>query len=144
MSGGPRGPAPKPAAQRRRANKPESHGAAEPVVVGEAAPPPELGFEAHQMVSDLWEALVKSVEGQFFSAADWQRARLELYFVNSLLVGEKIGAQAWQAVQAGLSALLVSPADKRRAGIELKKATSDPDEDAAVVQLAQYQASLGA
>lgn len=144
MSGGPRGPAPKRESDRRRANKPESHGAADPVVVESVASQPELGFDAHSLVTDMWSALGKSVEGQFFSHADWQRARLELYFINEQLFAEKIGAQAWQAVQAGLSALLVSPADKRRAGIELKKAAADPDEEAAVVQLQQYREALGA
>jgi hypothetical protein len=69
----------------------------------------------------MWAALGKSVEGQFFSHADWQRARFELWFVNNLFASGRVGAQAWQAVQAGLSELLISPADKRRAGIELKK-----------------------
>ena len=45
---------------------------------------------------------------------------------------------AWGAVQSALNELLVSPADKRRAGIELQAAASDPDEDAAVLQLAKY------
>ena len=142
MPGGPRGPAPKRSDQRRRANKPESQGAAETTTAGAAGDQPELGFEAHQLVVDMWGALGKSVEGKFFSHADWQRARYELFFVNGLFESGRIGAQAWQAVQAGLSALLISPADKRRAGIELKKATSDPDEEAAVVQLEQYRAAL--
>ena len=34
--------------------------------------------------------------------------------------------------------MLISPADKRRAGIELK-AAADADEDAAVLQMAKYQ-----
>ena len=46
------------------------------------------------------------------------------------------------AEQTGLSELLISPADKRRAGIELRRAASDPDEDAAVVQMAVYQDKL--
>lgn len=137
------GPVPKPASQRRRRNTPASQGDAKDMTV-EVMPveQPELGFPAHVMVSDMWAALSKSVEGQFFSHADWQRARFELFFVNNLLYSERIGAQAWQAVQAGLSALLISPADKRRVGIELKKRTSDPDADAAVIQLAAYQNAI--
>ncbi|OBJ60247.1 hypothetical protein [Mycobacterium asiaticum] len=140
----PRGPAPKRESQRRRANKPESHGEAQPVVAGTASEQPaELGFAAHPLIVDMWNALGGSVEAKFFSAADWQRARLELWFANKLVRQRKaISAPAWAAVQAGLSELLVSPADKRRAGIELKKAAADPDEEAAVVQLAQYQAAL--
>ena len=39
----PRGPAPKPASQRRRRTKPESYGAAEPTVAGQADEQPPLG-----------------------------------------------------------------------------------------------------
>lgn len=139
----PRGPAPKRETDRRRANKPESHGAAETVVAGEAGPQPALGFAAHKLVTDMWSALAVSVEGQFFSAADWQRARWELWFANKLIRSRgRVSAPAWAAVQAGLSELLVSPADKRRAGIELKKASADPDEAAAVAQLDEYRARL--
>lgn len=141
----PRGPVPKRDSQRRRANKPESHGEAKSVVAGTAAEQPELGFEAHQLVVDMWAALGTSVEAKFFSAADWQRARWELWYANRLLKSRKpVSAPAWVAVQTGLSELLVSPADKRRAGIELKKAAADPDEEAAVVQIAEYRNALGA
>ncbi|MFV8317128.1 hypothetical protein [Mycobacterium sp. 23] len=106
--------------------------------------PDGLGFEAHPIVQKLWDVLGESAEAKFYSAADWQRVRLELYFASYTLSSEKISSMAWAAVQSGLSELLISPADKRRAGIELKPKTADPDEEAAVVQLAQYQASLGA
>jgi hypothetical protein len=140
----PRGPAPKREADRRRANKPESQGEAQTVSAEAGKRPDELGFPAHEIVGKLWEVLAESAEAKFYSAADWQRVRLELFYANYTLTSDKIGAQAWTAVQAGLSELLISPADKRRAGIEMKPQMSDPDEDAAVVQLAEYQASLGA
>ena len=66
--GKPRGPAPKPDSQRRRAQKPVSYGLAEPVVAGQAAQQPRLGFTAHKLVRDMWKALANSVESQFFSA----------------------------------------------------------------------------
>ena len=98
-------------------------GAAEPVLAGQSDEQPPLGFEAHELVVDLWAVLGSSVEGQFYSAADWQRARLEMFYVNGLLTGERpLTAPAWSIVQNGLSELLISPADKRRAGIELKPA----------------------
>ena len=53
----PRGPAPKPASQRRRRNKPESYGAAEPTVAGQGDEQPPLGFDAHELVVDLWAVL---------------------------------------------------------------------------------------
>ena len=97
-----RGPAPKPASQRRRRTKPESYGAAEPTVAGQADAQPPLGFDAHELVVDLRAALGRSVEGRFYSAADWQRARLELWFAHKVMtagagaVGESVvGGPAW-------------------------------------------------
>ena len=79
----------------------------------------------------------------FFSAADWERAAWELYYANELFEGRlKLTPVAWSAVQHGLSDLLVSAADKRRAGIELKAAAADADEEAAVEILASYQSKL--
>ena len=140
----PTGRPPKPDAQRRRANKPASYGLAEPVVAGEAAEQPEaLGFTAHQMITDIWKALATSVEGQFFSDADWQRARWELWYANGLMTGERqLTAPAWNAVQHGLNELLVSPADKRRAGIALRSQGVDADERAADAQIVKYKQVL--
>ena len=139
----PVGRPPAPESKRRRTNKPASYGLAEPVLTGKAARQPVLGFEAHSMVTHMWAALGKSVEGQFFSAADWQRARWELWYANQLFTRERqLTPVAWSAVQSGLNELLVSPADKRRAGIELKRAAGDADAAAAVDQIASYKAQL--
>lgn len=138
------GPVPKRESQRRRSNRPKSYGSSSPEVGGVAVGAPDLGIaDCHPMVLDLYASLTESVEGQYFSAADWQRARLECHFLNRTLMSDRIGAQAWQTIQSGLGALLVSPADKRRIGIELKAKTSDPDEDAAVASLDAYRAQLG-
>ena len=139
----PKGPAPALDSQRRRANKPESYGVAEATVAGHAGEQPDIGFDASPMVARMWAALDGSVEGKFFSVADWERARMEMWFLNEILTGAiDLTAATWQRVQNGLSELLVSPADKRRAGIELKKAAADPDEDAAVSQIASYKKKM--
>jgi hypothetical protein len=139
----PHGPAPKPAAQRRRYNKPVSYGAAEAVVAGQSAQQPKLGFTAHKLVRDMWKALATSVEGQFYSQADWERARWEMFYANGLLTGERpLTAPAWSIVQAGLSELLVSPADKRRAGIALQPPGPDADAVAAVAMVGRYRQAL--
>ena len=139
----PKGPPPADDDKRRRANKPASYGLAEPMTAGSAGIQPALGFDAHEMVTSMWRALENSVEGRFLSTADWERARLEMWFINQVLTGAvELSASNWQRVQNGLSELLISPADKRRAGIELKAAATDPDEDAAVSQLANYHSKL--
>jgi hypothetical protein len=91
----------------------------------------------------MWSALGRSVEGQFYSDADWQRARLEMHYVNQLLMGRRqLTPAAWSTVQSGLGELLVSPAVKRRAGIELKRAAADVDEQAASEMLGEYRQRL--
>ena len=135
----PTGRVPKPEGQRRRRNTPASYGLAEPVQAGQAGEQPELGYEAHPMIVSMWAALARSVEGQFYSVADWERARWELWFANQVLTGElDLSAKAWSVVQHGFNELLISPADKRRAGIALRS-TVDEDEKAAVHQVAEYR-----
>jgi hypothetical protein len=137
----PRGPAPKP--QRRRRNKPVSYGEAEPVVAGQADGQPPLGFDAPKLVLDLWSALGQSVEGQFYSAADLARARWEMWFTSSLMsAGVVPTARQWATVQHALSELLISPAAKRRAGIELRPQAANEDADAAVSMIGRYRQSL--
>jgi hypothetical protein len=141
----PGGPPPKRESQRRRENKPASYGAAVPETAEAGAKPAELGvLDPHPLITDLWAALGRSAEAKYYSEADWQRVRLELSYGNRLLTGGRIGSQAWAVFQNGLNELLISPADKRRAGIELKPPATDPDEEAAVLQIAEYQANLTA
>jgi hypothetical protein len=48
----------------------------------------------------------------------------------------------WAAIQHGLTELLISPAAKRRAAIELQAPSPDPDENAAVSMIGRYRQSL--
>jgi hypothetical protein len=100
----------------------------EPTVAGQGDEQPPLGFEAHELLVDLWAALGRSVEGRFYSAADWQRARLELWYANRVMTaGQVPSANQWTTIQRGLVELLVSPAVKRRAGIEVRRKGVDAD-----------------
>ena len=137
------GPVPKREGQRRRRNKPESQKYGLDTPQGASTAPETLGFDAHTLVESLWTELRTSVEGNYYSPADWQRVRLELFYINSTLMSEKIGAQAWTAIQSGMNDMLVSPAEKRRVGIELQGVKVDVDEDAAVAQMDDYRARLG-
>ena len=118
-------------------------GAAEPVLAGQSDEQPPLGFEAHELVVDLWEVLGSSVEGQFYSAADWQRARLEMWFADRVMRSDQVpSSNQWTAVQRGLDELLVSPAVKRRAGIELRRKGIDADVLAVDEMVDKYKRSL--
>ena len=132
-----------PESQRRRRNKPGSYGAAEPVLAGPADGQPPLGFEAHELVVDLSSVLGRSVDAQFYSAADWQRARWELRYANQVMAaGQVPSANMWTTIQRGLDELLVSPAVKRRAGIELRRQGVDADVVAAGEMVGKYKRSL--
>ena len=142
------GPAPKPPSKRRRRTPPVSYGGAQPITAPAASVHDrELGFDVpvHPLVAGLWTALQTSAESRFYSAADWERARFELWYANALLTsGKPIPGNAWAAVQHGLSALLISPAEKRRCAIELKPPVADSDEIAAVSMMSKYRDKLKA
>ena len=56
--------------------------------------------------------------------------------------GQVPSANQWTAVQRGLDELLVSPAVKRRAGIELRRNGLDADAVAAGEMVGKYKRSL--
>jgi hypothetical protein len=75
--------------------------------------------------------------------ADWQRARWELWYANAVMTaGQVPSANQWTTIQRGLDELLVSPAVKRRAGIELRRRGVDADVVAAGEMLGKYKRSL--
>lgn len=140
----PPGRVPKPESQRRRRNKPASYGAAEPTTAP-AAPQAErvLGIaDPHPLVQDLWDTVQSSCEAAFYSDADWQRLRWELWFANRVMsTGRQPSGHTWSAVQSGMNELLLSPAVKRRAGIEMKPDV-DADKAAADEQIVRYKQRL--
>jgi hypothetical protein len=136
---------PKPASKRRRRNVPTSYGAAKPVTAPAAKETDvrELGFDnPHPLVAQMWETVHRSCEAAFFSENDWARLRLELWYADHTMASGRPSANAWSAIQSGLNEMLLSPAVKRRAGIEVKPQTVDEDENAAVSMTARYQQKL--
>ena len=139
-----KGPAPKPADKRRNTRVPASWGAATPTE-GPAASAPPRGRaldidDPHEMVSRMWDVVQTSAEAAFYSEADWARLAMELWHADHVLKNPKgISPTAWQAVQHGLTEMLISPAAKRRGAIALKPVGPDPDREAAVVTMARYR-----
>jgi len=88
-----------------------------------------LGFE----VVEHWGAR----DGEF----DWVRLRLELWFADRVMASGQQSAKAWAVIQHGLNEMLLSPAVKRRIGIELLP-SPDEDENAAVSMIGRYRQSL--
>ena len=93
----------------------------------------------HPLIVGLWQTVQESCEAAFYSDADWQRLCLELWYANHTMASGRPSAQAWDAVQHGLSELLISPAAKRRSRIELRPSA---DADAAVSMIDKYRQSL--
>ena len=139
------GPAPKPASKRRRANGPKSYGAAEPTTAPAAhVQERELGIDdSHPLIADMWNTVQESSEARFYSEADWERLRFELWYANQAMRSNRpVSGHTWAAIQHGLTELLISPAAKRRAAIELKPPGPDTDAVAAVSMLGKYRQSL--
>ena len=88
-----------------------------------------------------WNTVQHSCEAAFYSETDWERLRLELWFANHTMASGRPSDQAWAAIQHGLNELLLSPAVKRRGGIELKRVV-DVDEYAAVSMVGGYRQAL--
>ena len=42
---------------------------------------------AHPFVQELWDTVQNSCEAAFYSEADWQRVRLELWHLNQIRTG---------------------------------------------------------
>ncbi len=138
------GPAPKPASKRRRANRPRSYGDAQPTTAPAAGPGTrELGIEnPHPLIASIWETVQSSCEATFFSEADWARLRLECWFADRTMASGRPSGSAWAVIQDAMNDMLLSPAVKRRVGIEVKRAVVDGDADAAVSMVGRYKQGL--
>jgi hypothetical protein len=127
---------PKPDSKRRRRKKPVLYGEAEPTTAPAAEPDEarELGIEdPHPLIASLWDTVRESCEAAFYAQADWQRLRLELWYANHTMASGQPSANAWSAIQCGLNEMLLSPAVKRRAGIELRPHGADANKAASLV-----------
>jgi len=101
-----------------------------------------LGIDnPHPLIASMWDTVQESCEAAFYSDADWERRRLELWFANHTMASGRPSGQAWDAAQHGLNEMLLSPAIKRRARIELKRGVDD-DADAAVSMVGRYKQVL--
>jgi hypothetical protein len=139
-------PAPNRDSQRRRRNRPASYGAAEPTTAPAAdrALARDLGIDnPHPLIASMWDTVQSSCESRFYSDSDWARLRFELWFANrAMCSGRPVSGHTWAAIQHGLNEMLLSPAIKRRASIELKRPGVDADAVAADEQIARYKTVL--
>lgn len=137
------GPPPKRSDQRRRVNKPVG------VQVVKAAaganitwPQPDPDWNP---IAQRWfEAIRTSGQVQFFEQTDVETAYFVAEMMHRNLSSGKVNGQLFSAVMSAMGDLLVTEGARRRARIELERASGeDPEEQAAVADFAAYQRKLG-
>lgn len=137
------GPPPKRSEHRRRANTPKSQQTAALVKPEGAVDAPPLDLtDVHPMAAALFESIAGSPEAQFFTPAVWQRARVHTLLLSNLLRADRPSANMYAALQSDWQALLISPAEQRRLGIEVQRVVADDDEAAADATVLDLKAKL--
>ncbi len=155
---GTRGPVGKRSEERRRRNKdgePTSADGAESVAV----PPADESW--HVIAKRWYESLEGSGQSEFYEPSDWAMAQIVAESISRDLneqvvaVPEKTGEPVYAKVPMkgaslsaylkAMTALMVSEGDRRRVGVELQRASTEPEETpAGVVALDEYRRELGA
>ena len=119
-------------------------GAAEPVLAGQSDEQPPLGFEAHELV--VGPVVGAGPVGPKGSSTPRRTGSVRDGNCGTpapvMTAGQVPSANMWATIQRGLDELLVSPAVKRRAGIELRRKGVDADVVAAGEQIARYKRVL--
>lgn len=154
---GARGRVPKRSDQRRRTNSPEPEKVELPpadVTV------PEPDGKWHEVAVAWYSSLKDSGQSKFYEASDWATAYLIAENISRELkpqvvsVVEETGEPVWASVPMkgatlgaylkAMSTLLVTEGDRRRAGVELRRASAAASavDHPAVAELDDYRARL--
>lgn len=152
---GQRGPVPKRSSQRRRQNKeskPEKAKAA-----SKKPKPPAAKADWHPIAKRWFGSLRRSGQSQFYEESDWAMAYLIAESISRDLKPQVVGVveETGEIVYAvipmkgaslaaylkAMTSLLVTEADRRRAGIELERevAAKPPDAKGRVARLDDYR-----
>ncbi len=102
-------------------------------------PVPDLGFDAHPLVVDMYESLKDSAQSRYYESSDWAFARLTMYAIDDMLKGKgdekRISPMMLASVNSMLSSLLVTEGDRRRVRIEIER-NKNNGEEGKVLQVA--------
>jgi hypothetical protein len=119
------GPPPKRDVQRRRVNPPAKGPADKATSDGMVRGPKLIG--THSAVGRrFWVALQSSGQAQFFEPSDWAAAELVVLAIDSFV--RKPSSMMLAAIQTGMTNLLVTEGDRRRARLELERLGSEGGE----------------
>jgi len=103
----------------------------------------ELDGEHSAMAKRFWEALRRSGQAQFYEESDWAAAELLVVAIDSFV--RKPSAMLLASINSGMSSLLVTEGDRRRARLELERegGGGEGDDDAGdVTKLDEYRRRL--
>jgi len=154
---GERGPAPKRADQRRRHTKASDQ--PDKLEIEGSVEAPDVDENWHAVAKRWYESLADSGQSHYYEPSDWAMAYMLAESMSRDLepqvvaVPEKTGEPVYAKVPMkgaslaaylkGMTSLLVSEADRRRANIELQRFTPTPDpekeEAAKVATLDEYR-----
>lgn len=143
---GTRGPIPKRSDQRRRTN---DTGDVTKAAAGKQARRPPVNGHWHPIAKRWYLALADSGQVVFFEPSDWAHAYFVAEAMSRLLTAKKFSAQLFAALDSSTTRLMVTEGDRRRLRVELEREKagaegSDPDHDAAVTSMHEWQAKVGA
>jgi len=90
----------------------------------------------------LWRAAKVSGQARFYEATDWAMLYWYMDLITELMNSPKRTAGKIQVIQAGLSDLLFTEGDRRRAGLELSRPSSQELQSAGVEELDKWRKTL--
>lgn len=141
---GARGPVGKRSDQRHgHRTKAEKDSVTKVPVDGGALAAEEPDESWHPIAQRWFRSLGESGQRVFYEASDWATARYLAEAMSRNLEAGRFSAQLFAAVMSGMSSLLTTEGDRRRARVELERAVAtDADEEAAVAALDEWRSRL--
>ena len=135
-----RGPVPKRSDMRRRKNSP---GTEQVPTDNQPVEAPALRPGLHPLAVAWYNALTRSGQARFYEPSDWMHAQILAEAIHEYVHATRGKAALLNGILTGSTALLCTEGDRRRLRIELVKGGEvDPDEEAAVLAIADYQQRL--
>lgn len=153
---GARGPTPKREAERRRRNKTSKP---KTVEVPGTIDQPEPVEDWHPIAKNWYISLAQSGQAQFYEPSDWQLAQIlaeamsrdlkpQPFWIGSKddgqfeMIDQPMKGASLAAYLKGMTALMVSEGDRRRAQLEIERGEATPEQPAGVTALADYRKTL--
>lgn len=116
---GKRGPAPKRNEQRQRRNKDAILQEVEITSAPASQPPTDQSW--HPAARRIWDAMGNSGQTKFYEATDWAYAQFMCDLITDYMTAGKGNGQMVSSILSGLSSLMLTEGDRRRAGVELQR-----------------------